>query len=217
MFCFGMLEIKMQIISLKNEQLALTRAVNVLKKGGVVVLPTDTVYGLCADAMNEKDIKRVFAIKGREASKALPVLVSDATMRQKVAHVPPDIETKIDELGSITAVVHARGWMPLSLRGGKLSIGVRIPNHDFLLEVITKCGGPITGTSANISGQPSQTKIDEVIMAFKNRRHAPDLIVNAGDLPERSPSRIFDFTKTPPQVLRTEAINGEALQKILEP
>ena len=103
---------------------ATLEAVRSLKLGEVVVIPTDTAYGLAADAMNEKAVQKVFSIKMRGADHALPVFVSDFEMLDKVAVASHELKEYIQKCGSITAVLPARGWVPLSLRGGKLSIGV---------------------------------------------------------------------------------------------
>lgn len=199
----------------EREVEAVLAAVNVLKKGGVVIIPTDTVYGLAADALNEAAVERVFTIKMRNDKKPLPVLVSDFEMLQKVAVADEKIQQAVKEYGSVTAVLPSRGWVPLSLRAGQLTVGVRIPQDSFVLQVIKGFGGPITGTSANLSGRPSHSKVQDVIDEFEGGEE-PDLIIDAGDLPERSPSAVIDFTKHPPRVLRTGPLPKEVLMKLLQ-
>lgn len=198
----------------EREVEAVLAAVNVLKKGGTVVIPTDTVYGLAADALKEAAVERVFTIKMRNDKKPLPVLVSDFEMLQKVAVADERMQELIKEYGSITAVLPSRGWVPLSLRGGQLTVGVRIPEDPFVLQVIKGFGGPITGTSANLSGRPSHYNIQDIINEFEGGEE-PDLIIDAGNLPERSPSAVIDFTKQPPLVLRTGPLPKEVLMKLL--
>ena len=198
----------------QNEVEAVLAAVDVIKKGGVVVIPTDTVYGLAADAMNEAAIERVFAIKMRDDKKPLPVLVSDFEMLDKVAVADDTLKKTIERFGSVTAVLSSRGWVPLTLRGGELTVGVRIPTESFALRVIKGFGGPITGTSANLSGREAHTKIHDVIDEFEGGVE-PDLIIDGGDLPERNSSAVVDFTKQPPRILRTGLIPKEVLMEIL--
>ncbi len=193
---------------------AMLEAIKCLKLGGVVVIPTDTVYGLAADAMNEKAIARVFAIKMRGGDKPLPVFVGDFDMIDKVALASEDLKEYIKKCGSVTAVLPSRGWMPMLLRGGQLSIGVRIQDHPFVQRLIKGFAGPITGTSANVSGSGPHLKIRDVIDEFEGGEE-PDIIIDAGDLPDQQVSAVIDFTKKPPQLLRTGLLPKDVLIELL--
>ncbi len=193
---------------------ATLEAVRCLKLGEVVVIPTDTTYALAADALNEKAVKKVFSIKMRGADQALPVLVSDFDMLDKVAAASKELKEYIQQCGSITAVLPARGWVPLLLRGGKLSIGVRIPSHPFVERLIKAFGGPITGTSANVSGRGPYHKIQDVIDEFEGGVE-PDVVIDAGTLPQNSVSAVIDFTKKPPMILRTGVLPKNVLMELL--
>lgn len=190
----------------------LIKAIGFLKAGGVVVAPTDTVYGLLADVFNQKTLEKVFVIKGRRENKPLPVFVDSFEMLDKVAFVKnQEVEEFLEKSwpGKITCILPSRGWMPLKVRGGssplpsdRLNIAVRIPNHHFLLELIKRFGGPLTGTSANYSGRGPYTEIEKVVSEFKHLPIKPDLIIDAGDLPKSSASTIYDCTIWPPKILR---------------
>ena len=193
---------------------ATLEAVRSLKLGEVVVIPTDTAYGLAADAMNEKAVQKVFSIKMRGADHALPVFVSDFEMLDKVAVASHELKEYIQKCGSITAVLPARGWVPLSLRGGKLSIGVRVSTYPFVERLIKAFGGPITATSANISGRGPYNKIHDVIDEFEGGIE-PDVIIDAGNLPQNPVSAVIDFTKKPPMILRTGMLPKEVLMDLL--
>lgn len=193
---------------------ATLEAVRCLKLGEVVVIPTDTAYGLAADALNEKAVAKVFSIKMRGSDKALPVFVSDFDMLDKVALASANLKGYIQKCGSVTAVLPARGWVPLSLRGGKLSLGVRIPAHPFVERLIKAFGGPITGTSANISTRGPYYKIREVIDEFEGGME-PEVVIDAGDLPSNSVSAVIDFTKRPPMLLRTGMLPKDVLMELL--
>lgn len=194
---------------------ATLEAVRSLKLGEVVVIPTDTAYGLAVDALNEKAIQKVFSIKMRAADQPLPVFISDFDMLDKVAVARPELKEYIKGCGSITAVLPARGWVPLLLRGGKLSVGVRIPAHPFVERLIKAFGGPITGTSANISGRGPYYKIRDVIDEFEGGME-PDVVIDAGDLPSNPVSAVIDFTKRPPMLLRSGVLPKKALMELLE-
>ena len=203
-------------ISKNNFEETVDRAVEVLGNGGVVVVPTDTVYGLAADAGNEKAVKKVFEIKGRAEDKKLPVFVSSFEMlgQNSVLMSEPSSDRKggfgsfLKKAwpGKITCVLKTKG-------GG--TIAVRMPNYELVLSIIEKFGGPITGTSANVTGKPEHTKIDELIAEFNGLRVQPDLILDAGDLPPSKPSTVLDCTIWSPKILRDGAVSQEELKKIL--
>lgn len=231
----------MKILKISNNApLVLGDAVEVLKNGGVVVLPTDTVYGLAADAGNEKAVKKVFEIKGRAEDKKLPVFVSSFEMSDEIAYVKNEkVLNFLKKVwpGKITCVFPAnrlglRGYFDEEgsfSEGGPtqqgdtfayegvtlLTVGVRMPNHELVLSIIEKFGGPITGTSANVSGGKEHTKIDELIAEFQGLKAKPDLILDAGDIPPSKPSTVLDCTIWPPKILREGAVSKEELEKIL--
>jgi len=208
----------MNVISLEknNEIAALLEAVQVLKQGGVVVVPTDTLYGLAADARDASAVEKVFKIKGRHPGEAISVLVANADMVDTVALADARVKSILAQTGAITAVLPSRGWMPLNLRGGGLTIGVRIPDHPFLPRLIKSFGGPITGTSANASGRGGYTKIEDVLDDFSQSLQQPDLVLDAGDIHDRGPSVVVDFIQNPPKVLRTGALTLDQLHALLD-
>lgn len=194
----------MEIVSLAEADV--DNLVAIIKNDGVIVVPTDTVYGLAANALSQRAVQKVLKIKGRKQGKPLPVLISSLEMLDGVA-VARDEQTKemIKKVwpGKATLILPARGWLPMEVRGNNgLTIGVRIPNHPWLGRLIDKFGGPITGTSANVSGFPAHTKIKELIEEFNKLPFKPDVIVDAGALPESQPSAVIDCAVSPPQVLR---------------
>lgn len=179
------------------------RAIAVLQNGGVIVIPTDTVYGLACDAMNENAIQRIFEIKMRSREKALPIFVSNTVMLEQVARVSPEMSAMLSQLwpGALTAVLLAQSTIPEILHRGTNAIGVRMPKYQFDLNLVEQFGGPLAVTSANISGKGSCIKIQDVINSFHGGIE-PDLVVDAGDLPDSIASTVADFTKTPPVILR---------------
>jgi len=204
-------------ISKNNFEETVDRAVEVLGNGGVVVVPTDTVYGLAADAGNEEAVKKIFEIKGRAEDKKLPVFVSSFEMlgQNSVLTSEPSSDRESGWIlnflkkawpGKITCVLKTKG-------GG--TIAVRMPNYELVLSIIEKFGGPITGTSANVTGKPEHTKIDELIAEFNGLRVQPDLILDAGDLPPSKPSIVLDCTVWPPKILREGAVSEAELKKLL--
>jgi L-threonylcarbamoyladenylate synthase len=194
----------MDIIPLKN--IEIDAIVGILKNDGAVVVPTDTVYGLAANAKSKIAVEKVLAIKGRPAGKPLPIFVSSFAMLPEVADARDERILKILRKvwpGKVTCVLNSRGWLPLALRGKEgLTIGIRIPDYPWLWKIMEKLGGPVTATSANVSGYPPHTRIKEIIEEFEKLPLKPDLIVDAGDLVPSEPSAVLDFTIYPPEVLR---------------
>ena len=205
----------MEIIKASGNNLseAVDRAVGVISRGGAVVVPTDTVYGLAADAGNEEAIQRVFEIKNRPREKSLPVLVSSFEMLEKIALIKDERVLYFLKNppaggwpGKITCVFASKG-------GG--TVGARMPNHDLVLKIIEKLGRPITGTSANVSGGKERVKISELVKEFQGLKVKPDLILDAGDLAPSEPSTVLDCVSWPPKILREGAVSESELKKFL--
>ena len=203
----------MDVVPLERKYEALTRAVIVLKSVGVIVVPTDTVYGWCADAQNPKAIEQVFIIKARSRREPLPVLVRDFAMLDDVAYVADGRTRAFLEAvwpGGVSAVLPSRGWMPLSLRANRLSICVRIPDTSFATELLKSFGKPLVGTSANLAGRPACASAQEVAKQFSHVPTRPDYMIDAGALPG-VPSTVVDVTVWPPAILREGAVPADMI------
>jgi L-threonylcarbamoyladenylate synthase len=179
-------------------------AVKSIKQGEVVVCPTDTVYGLIADATSEAAVKKLLKIKKRNTRKPVPIFVKDIKTAKKLALIDNQQEKILKEVwpGKVTVVLKRKNKLPKVLFRNKKTIGLRIPDYKIINQLLLIINRPLTGTSANISGQPPSTKIKEVISQFKNKRFQPDLIIDAGNLPKSKPSTVLDLTTWPPKILR---------------
>jgi len=195
----------MQVLSLSHQdfQRAVQKATAALLKGKVLVVPTDTVYGLLADATNKKAVSKVFLIKGREQGKPLPIFVKNIAMAKKLARVSPSQEKYMKKVwpGKATLVLESRGVLPKET-GTKEYIGLRIPKYKLVQHILQKVKKPLTGTSANLTGKLPFTDSRKVALQFKNRKRAPDILLDAGNLPHSRPSKVLDITKEKPKVLR---------------
>lgn len=189
----------MEIIALKEKRYfeAIMRAVQVLREGRIVAIPTDTVYGFAVDATNDEAVERLFRLKEREEGKAVPIFVDTMARAKQTAFIE---EKKLEETlnrywpGAFTAILYAREIVSPRARGrGGLTVGMRIPDHVFLRDLIRAFGKPITGTSANVSGQKPATSPQEI----KNA----DIIIDGG-ICAALPSTVMDFTVVPPKVTR---------------
>lgn len=198
--------------TIKISKTALNEAIKVINAGGVVVCPSDTVYGLIADATNKKAVEKIFKIKKRPKTKPLGVFVKDIEMVKKLAFIDIKQEKFLrkNTPGKITVILKKRPACGLSNSvGNKTTIGIRIIKNKFINELLQKIKKSLAQTSANISGQPATTKIGEVLKQFKNcgtsevpqtenMRICPELVVDAGDLPKSRPSKVVDLTGAKP-------------------
>ena len=164
-----------------------------LKKGGVVVCSTDTVYGFLADASNKKAVEKIYKIKKRPKSKPLPIFVKDIKMAKELAFINEKQAKVLQKFwpGKYTFVLNRK--LDTKLYGvSKNTIAVRIPKYNFLNNLLKKINQPLSQTSVNFSGKVSLSSISDIIKQF-NKQNI--LIVNAGDIKKGKPSKIIDLTK----------------------
>lgn len=163
------------------------QAVDVLMKDGLIIYPTDTLYGLGADALSDEAVERVFEAKGRDFCKPISIAVSDPDMISCVAYVDDIAEEFLNRFmpGPVTLVLKARRILPGILTAGTGLIGIRYPAHDIALEIISRFDSPITATSANVSGGPDPSTINDALVPH-------DLAIDAGVLPG-TPSTVVDL------------------------
>jgi len=177
-----------------------------LERGQVVICPTDTVYGILADATNNKAVEKVFSIKERSKKKPIPIFVKDIEMAKRLAIIDEHQERFLKEVwpGKITVILKRKQRCGLAkeLFGKKNTIALRVPDYKLIRELLCKFKKPLTGTSANLSGKGSIAKINEVFEQFDHEKDKPDLVLDAGNLPSSSSSIIIDLTKKKPEILR---------------
>lgn len=196
---------------------AVSRAIDILKAGGVIVYPTDTVYGLGANACDFRAVEQVFKIKKRPLNKPLPIFVKNINWVREVAFLPPKLEPVLAKIwpGAVTVILPRRKVIPSIVTAGAGSLGVRVPKHTFVEKLLAEFGYPLTATSANISGLEAERDPSAIADSFKNEIWKPDLIIDAGLLPKSLPSTIIDFSTISPKVIRIGSVKPEALAEIL--
>ena len=193
----------------------INNAANVVSKGGIIVYPTDTLYGLGADIFNEESILRIYDIKGRPNAMALPVLVSSWEM---VGLISDDSNLTGEKLarkfwpGQLTLVIRAKENLSKILTGGKGTIAVRQPNHWIAQEIIEQVGKPIVGTSANLSGSPDLVEPAALVSQLGN---SVDHIITCGPKPFGIGSTVVDITGLEPKLLRETSISIEDIKSAL--
>lgn len=188
----------------------------VLRAGGIVVAPTDTVYGILGRADRADVIEKVFAQKQRPQEKALPVFIKDIAEARKLAYVSDAKAEFLKKIwpGPVTAVFHHKEKLPEILTGGKDTIGLRMPNSPFLLELLHRLDFPLLQTSANISEQPPAKNREEIERYFSAEKIQPDLVIDGGEIVGKH-STLIDFTGKEPIVLRTGMVSRSELDEIL--
>ncbi len=195
----------------KNYRKIIELVEKLIREGKVLVCPTDTVYGLIADATNKKAVNKIFKIKKRPRNKPIPIFVKDLKIAKKLALINKNQGKFLKKVwpGKITIVLKRKEGKQI-YGIDKKTIALRVPNYKLVLELLKKIDKPLTGTSANISSHPPSTKIREVLKQFtlqrgsgqENQKYQPDLVIDAGNLSKSKPSTILDFTKSPPKILR---------------
>ena len=189
-------------------------AVRILKSGGVVAIPTDTLYGLAANALNEKAVERVFNIKGRSKGMALPLLLTDANDIVKWADDVPDIAWPLVRRfwpGALTLVLKKASIISDVVSGGMDTIALRVPAHHVPRAIARGLGAPITGTSANRSGSPGLTTAEAVRREFGSE---VDLIIDAGDASKGLASTVLDLSGKQPRILREGAVSLREIEEL---
>jgi L-threonylcarbamoyladenylate synthase len=208
-------EMKAKIISVapvKPDMKILKEAVDVMDKGGLIIYPTETCYGIGADATNMKSIEKIYEIKGRDPSKPIPILVSNLEMIKKYGLITKKIEVLVKKFMPGPLSIITRKIRPVSDPNQK-GISFRISSHPVALELVKLLKKPLTTTSANISGQPSIYDIREVIETFQDK---VGMIIDFGDLPRTEPSTCVDMTREGNvKVIREGPISSESIMKDL--
>lgn len=193
------------------------RAAEIIENRGVVVFPTQCLYGLAADARDSSAIKQIFHIKHRPETNPLLILIHSPTdLEELVTHIPDAAHRLIQAFwpGGLTLIFEAAPRVSDLLTAGTGKIGVRIPSHPVARALVKAAGRPITGTSANRSGAPGCSQIKDLP---QDLIRAADLVLDAGPLKGGTGSTILDITCDPPRVIRQGRIALDSIQQVLGP
>lgn len=186
-----------------------------LKSGGVVAIPTDTVYGLAARAFDSAAVARVFEIKGRDSKAPVPLLLAGMEMMEQCVSTPSDYAIRLAEIfwpGPLTIVAPKSRRVPDDVTSGGPTVGLRVPDHEAPRALSKALGEPITGTSANRTGKPAFTSFTELKLEMG---HDLDYILDGGNLPDRPASTVIDVTVEVPRILRQGGVSREAIESAL--
>jgi len=191
-------------------------AANFLTRGCVVGIPTDTFYGLAADPFNLAAVDEIYRVKGRPETRALPILVNCLEQALLLARERPNNFLRLAETywpGALTLVLEASHRLPLKVTGGTGRVALRWPRSEVVSQLIDEFDGPITGTSANVSGFPSCASAEQVMKQLGNRL---PLVLDAGDTGASLPSTIMELHSEHWKVLREGAIPVTEIEKTLQ-
>ena len=189
-----------------------------LKKGSLIIYPTDTVYGLASIVTNEQSINNIYLAKSRSFTSPLIALLNSVDKVEEVAYVPDKNRELLKKLakafwpGALTVILKKKKHIPSIMVSGGDTIGVRIPNLDLAIKIIELAGGILATTSANISGEATPKSYDELSEAIKSK---VDILIDSGECKLGEASTIIDLTSDVPKILRKGAISIEEIEKII--
>jgi len=192
------------------------RGISILRQGGIVAFPTDTIYGLGACADLRPAVERVYKVKERPHNMALPLLLADTSQISEVAgYVPPVAWLLVRNFlpGALTLILLKSSSVPDIVTAGGVTVAVRVPAHPVPIALAEGLGTPIVGTSANLSGKPSSLTADKVRFQFGDKI---DLVIDGGRCPGGKESTIVDVTGETPIDLREGAISRAKLKRVCE-
>lgn len=192
------------------------KAGDILKKGGLVAFPTETVYGLGANALNEEAAKKTYEAKGRPSDNPLIVHIADMQALEDIAvNIPEEVEELAYHFwpGPLTLILEKNSIVPYGTTGGLDTVAVRMPSNLIARELILASGGYVSAPSANTSGRPSPTTADHVCQDLDGKI---DMILDGGKVEIGLESTILDMTVDPPMILRPGAITLDMLEKVLD-
>jgi len=189
------------------------RAIRILREGGVVAFPTDTVYGLGADPGNESAIDKIYRVKRRSREFPLPLLLSDASDLARFAEAVPEIAWRLADRffpGGLTLVLRAGQSAPRAVIADNGTVALRVPDHAVPVALARGLGGAIVGTSANLSGEPDTVIADEVTRGIGAE---VDLVIDGGRCPGGKGSTVVDVTEGVPIIVREGAVSFEDISE----
>lgn len=198
------------------ESASLERVGDILRQGGIVAYPTETLYGLGVDPFNPDAMERLSHLKGRPGSMPVSVLVRDIEMLGQVVWVIPTKALRVIEAllpGPLTVVLQAKPHVPDPITGGTGKVGVRISTHPLMRHLFRYHASPFTTTSANPTGQPGATDARQVLDYFPQ---GIDCVLDGGPVPGGVESTVVDLSKDPPLILREGAIPESEILKLFQ-
>jgi L-threonylcarbamoyladenylate synthase len=206
----------LKINSKKPEKEKIKIAASILRRGGLVAFPTDTVYGLAADATNSKAVKKIFEVKKRPLTNPLPILIAKKRdLKKYTGKISAEIKKITDKFwpGPLTIVLKKKKMISNAVTADLPCVGVRVPDNAVALALIQTLGRPLAATSANLSNRPSPKTATAVKRDLDNKI---ELILDGGKTKLGRESTVLDCTSSPPTVRRPGTITMATIEKILK-
>ena len=187
----------------------------IIKKGGIVIFPTETVYGIGTNGLDENAIRKLYEVKQRPLNKPISLLVNNIEMVEKIAKNITELEYKLMERffpGPLTIILEKRDIIPDILTSNTNTVGIRMPSGEIAKKLIEFAGVPIATSSSNISGKPSGTNITDIKKDFEGK---VDCFIDNGESELGIPSTVIRIIDNIPHILRQGAISEEEIRKII--
>ena len=197
-----------------NDLTKLKEIAEIIKKGGIGIVPTETVYGIGANGLDEKAVEKIYLAKGRKQDNPINLLVNNIEMVEKIAKNITELEYKLMKAffpGPFTIILNKKDIVPNIVTANQNTVGVRMPKNDIALKLIEYAGVPIAAPSANISGKPSGTDFKDIYNDFKDK---VDFMIDGGESNIGIESTIVKVIDNIPHVLRPGSITAEEIEKI---
>ncbi|MCX8178720.1 MAG: L-threonylcarbamoyladenylate synthase [Candidatus Aenigmarchaeota archaeon] len=198
-----------------SEDILINKAIRILSSGGVIIYPTETVYGLGADATNKMAVKKIFDIKRRDKLKPILIAFSSVEMAKKYVWWNKYADKLASRYlpGPLSLVLSIKDdSIDESIYQGGIKVGIRIPKNDFVLKLISSFNRPITSTSANLSGENPPIKVEDIDDEVKGK---VDLIIDKGKCDVGKPSTIVDVSSYPPKLIREGVIKFQEIMDVI--
>ncbi len=197
----------------ENNPLVFDKVSECLTGGGVIIYPTETLYGIGCLAFNQEACRRIVRIKQRSGQKGLIVLTRDVEMLDRHFHVSSELLRRYSRSQKpLTLILHPKSPFPEEVSGGRDSVAVRISPSPFVKEILSRVGEPITSTSANISGRGNSNRFIDIRRDFPS---GIDVIVDSGTLPPSMGSAIVNLTTASPEIIREGDLSIAEIEEIL--
>ena len=188
-----------------SQEEIIRESITILKKGGLIIVPSDTVYGIAVDATNHEAVEKLIRLKSRPPGKAISVFCGSMNLLLQQVEVSESQEKTLQNIlpGPFTVVLTSRHCVDQLLEAENGTLGVRLPEYDLVNKLVTEFGNPVTATSANRAGQSPHYSIQALLNTLSDEKQGLiDLVIDAGNLPQRKPSTVVDMTSDNLKVLR---------------
>lgn len=214
------------LLSAENIAASAARAAEVLRAGGVILYPTDTLYGLGADALSDDAVTKIYAIKGREEGKPIHAILSGLDMAAQFAELTGTVHVLEERLpqGQATFILKKKSGFDTGIMKGIETFGFRIPANEFCIRLVQEFEKPITATSANVSGQKPERNVEAILQQLSISPYSSvlqktaigiDLVIDAGELPQRAASTVINLSGGTAVIVREGAIPASDVRDAL--